>query len=328
MASVRRSRWLGRTRSRISCVPGSLKGMRPSWTDSSTDRCLSTPMTSMPWSAKERASGSPIRPSPTIAALRVIEVRLPAALAEVLPSEREHEARVVVQVAREESPRLLRDAVRPLEPAVLHPRRGLRDATRVEVEGGADSTHDRHLEALADVRHPLLLLRHADADPEHVRLRLVDLLDQRVLFLGGQRTEGWGVAADDLDALVALAQPQRELHEVALVAAAVEPDAVALGCAALRVAAHELGAVDAVGKVLAKAVRGPDQRHAVRHGQRGPEQRLAHLLVALGDHDGVDCNGADIARLAAGDHAVHDVHRLLVVGHGDREAEDLASPNI
>src|SRR3954469_6394274 len=271
MASVRRSRWLGRTRSRISCVPGSLKGMRPSATDSRTDGCLSTPMTSMPWSAKERASGSPIRPSPTIAALHVIGVRLPAALAEVLPSEREHEARVVVEVAREESPRLLRDAVRPLEPAVLHPRRGLRDATRVEVERGADSAHDRHLEALANVRHPLLLLRDADADPEHVRLRLVDLLDQRVLFLLGERAEGGCVAADDLDAVVALAQAQGELHEVALVAAAVEPDLVPLGRTALAVAAHELGAVDAVRKVLAEHVGRPDKWHAIRHDQARPE---------------------------------------------------------
>jgi hypothetical protein len=42
----------------------------------------------------------------------------------------------------------------------------------------------------------------------------------------------------------------------------------------------------------------------------------------------VDSNRADVAALAPGDHAVHHVHRLLVVGHRDRDAEDVARVHI
>ena len=42
-----------------------------------------------------------------------------------------------------------------------------------------------------------------------------------------------------------------------------------------------------------------------------PSSAALHLGVALGDHHRVDGDGADVAALAPGDHAVHDVHRLL-----------------
>ena len=53
-----------RTRSRTSWAPSSLKGMRPSASAARRSGSLSMPMTSSPRSAKERASGSPTRPSP------------------------------------------------------------------------------------------------------------------------------------------------------------------------------------------------------------------------------------------------------------------------
>src|SRR5690349_8029876 len=129
--------------------------MRPSDRVASRALSLSTPITSAPRSANESASGSPIRPSPTMAALCVMGWRLPAALAQELAREREHEARVVVDVARQQPARLLRDPVGPLEAAVLHPRGRLRDAAGVEVERGADGAHDGHVELLAHARHPL-----------------------------------------------------------------------------------------------------------------------------------------------------------------------------
>src|SRR3954452_11711906 len=54
--------------------------------------------------------------------------RHPAAaqpLARELPGEREHERRVIGEVARQKPARLLRDPVDPLEPPLLHPRRRL-----------------------------------------------------------------------------------------------------------------------------------------------------------------------------------------------------------
>ena len=146
--------------------------------------------------------------------------------------------------------------------------------------------------------------------------------------LGREVAERGRVAADDLDARVVAAKVERQLGERALVAAAVEPHAVALLGAAARVAAHQLRPVDAVGKVLAEQVRGPYERHAVRDGQRRAEQRGAHLRVALGDGHGVHGHGADVAALAAGDHPVHHVHRVAVGGHRERDAEHLARADL
>ena len=115
--------------------------------------------------------------------------------------------------------------------------------------------------------------------------------------------EGRRVAADDLDAGVAPAQDQRELHERALVAAAVEPDAVAALGAAVVVAQHQLGAVDAV-----VAARSPSRLAAHTSGmpsgthQRGAAERRAHLGVVVRHHHRVDRRGADVAALAAVDH--------------------------
>src|SRR2546428_4120316 len=116
--------------------------MRPAPTCSSTRGSRSTPMTSRPRSAKESAKGRPIRPSPTIATRAGMTARLAgvagrfaaAALAQELPPEGRHEARVVVEVAREEPSRLLGNSVGPLETALLHPLRRLGDPPAVEVE--------------------------------------------------------------------------------------------------------------------------------------------------------------------------------------------------
>src|SRR3954469_11542023 len=191
-----------RTRSSSSWVPRSWKGMRPAPTDSSTEGTRSTPMTLSPRSANDSARGSPTRPSPTTATVAVIRASLRSArraLAQQLAGEAGQELRVEVEVARQQPARLLGDAVGPLEAALLHPARRLGDAAGVEVERGAYAAHHRHLEPLAHPRHPLLLLGHADADPQHVGPVAVDLLDDRVLLLLAQRAEGGRVAAHDLD---------------------------------------------------------------------------------------------------------------------------------
>ena len=113
---------------------------------------------------------------------------------------------------------------------------------------------------------------------------------------------------------MALAKVERELHERALVAAAVEPDAVAALGAAVVVAEHQLGAVDAVVEVPAEHVRRPDDRHAVGQDERGAPERLAHLGIVVADRQGVHRHGAHVTALAALDHGVHRVDRLAVVG--------------
>src|SRR3954451_18612870 len=255
-----------RTRSSSSWVPRSWNGIWPAATDSSTDGTRSTPMTLRPRSANDSASGSPTRPRPTTATVAVTGRSLrggPAPLAKELTREAGQELGIEVEVARQQAARLLGDPVGPLEAALLHPARGLGDAAGVEVEGGAYAAHHRHVEALAHAGHPLLLLRHADAHPEHIRAGGVDLLDDRVLLVRAEGPERGRVAAHDLEAGVAAAHAERELHQRALVAPAVEPHPVALLHAAAVVAEHQLGPVDTVRKVLSQEVRGPHERHPV-----------------------------------------------------------------
>src|SRR3954452_24129335 len=169
-----------------SCVPVSWNGMRESRIDSSTRGSLSMPMTSRPRSANDSASGSPTRPRPTTATVVDMAGTLGGSAeqlrAEQLAREGEQKRRVVVEVARQQAARLLGDPVGPLEPALLHPGGCLRDPARVEADPPPHRRHDRHLHALAHPRHPLLLLRHPDPDPEDVRAVALDPLDHVVLL--------------------------------------------------------------------------------------------------------------------------------------------------
>jgi hypothetical protein len=244
-------------------------------------------------------------------------------MAQPLPDEPRHEERVVPRIPLPQPARLVCQSVHPLEPDALHPVRRLRHEAGVEVERGADTDEHRRFQTIPHRGHPLLLLGHADPDPDDVGLGLVDLLDDRALLLVGERAVGRGVAADDLHARVLAAQVQCELDERALVAPAVEEDPRAGEGRALAVALHQLGSVDARGEVVAERVHRPDQRLAVRNRQVGVHDGIAQLGVLLADHDGVHGRDADVAALLGRDRRVHPVHRALVVGQRQRDAQHL-----
>src|SRR5262245_57512284 len=161
---VSSSRPASMTRPSSSWVPVSENGIWRAASWSSTGCWRSTPIVRSPRSANDSARGRPTRPRPMTATLASIRGSLRAP-AQVLVRKRQHEARVEVEVAREQATRLLGDPVDPLEPALLHPGRRLRDSPGVEVERGAHGAHDGHVQALAHARHPLLLLGHADTHP-------------------------------------------------------------------------------------------------------------------------------------------------------------------
>ena len=177
-----RSRPVGSTRSSSSCVPVSWNGIRPSPTSSSTrgSRSMPTHVDAAVGEGEGQRQADPAEPDDRDACRHRGETSALSGTwcrprAHELPAEGGQEARVVVEVARQQPARLLRDPVGPLEPALLHPRRRLRDAPGVEVERGAHGAHHRHLEPVAHARHPLLLARHADAHPQHVGAVGVDL---------------------------------------------------------------------------------------------------------------------------------------------------------
>ena len=149
----------------------------------------STPITSSPRSANDSASGRPTRPRPTTATLAAMRRQSTsgAYARQVLARERQHEARVVVEVARQQPARLLRDPVDPLEPALLHPRAAPCETRPAWKSKAAPTPHITGTSSRSRMRAiHFSCLGTPMPDPEHVRARLVDLLDERVLLLVGR----------------------------------------------------------------------------------------------------------------------------------------------
>src|ERR1039458_10775291 len=106
---------------------------------------------------------------------------------------------------------------------------------------------------------------------------------------------GWRITADDLDAGIALAQVKGELHQRSLVAPPVEVEALAgLGRAGAG-ARHQLRSVYAARQRVPERVDRPNQRSAVRHAERGTQQRRPQLRVLGRSHHGMDAADADVA---------------------------------
>ena len=63
-----------------------------------------------------------------------------------------------------------------------HPHRRLALRPGQEVECRADADHDRRVDARAVFRHPPLLFRCAQPDPDDVRPRGVDRIDDRAVL--------------------------------------------------------------------------------------------------------------------------------------------------
>src|SRR4051794_34222455 len=245
-----------------------------------------------------------------------------APVLEQLPGEPEHEARVVDQVPPPEAARLLDEPERPLEPDALERAWRLALEAGVEVEGGADTDQHRRYEALAHGEHELLLEGDAEADPDHVGRRGVELAGDRVGLVAAQLAEGTRAGADDAQARVAPRELGAQRLERRLAAAVQEEGLAGAGGAPARLL-HQVGAVDAAREVLAEQVHGPYERLAVGDREVGGEHRPAQLGVLLGHHDGMDGRDTDVRAPARGDRGVDPVQRPRVVRHRQRDPEDL-----
>ncbi len=57
------------------------------------------------------------------------------------------------------------------------------------VEGGADSDHPWSVDAPHMLLDPGFLFRQPEADPDDVRLRCIDSIDDALIFFGAERLE-------------------------------------------------------------------------------------------------------------------------------------------
>src|SRR5947209_8359897 len=136
------------------------------------------------------------------------------------------ELRVVAEVAPPEAAWLLSQAIGPFESRLLDPARGLRNQSGVKIERRADPDEHRRAQLRPHAGHPLLLLGHAYSRPHDISPRVVDLLDHGGLLFRGEGTVRRGVTADDPHAGETPAEIEGKLHQRALIASAVEVEAV------------------------------------------------------------------------------------------------------
>ena len=151
----------------------------------------------------------------------------------------------------------------------------------MEVERGADADEHAARQPRAHRGHPLLLLRDADPDPHDLGAGPLDVGDDVDRLGLRERAERRCVAADDLQARVAEPQVAGELHERAVVAAAVQVHAPAGARCPLAGAIHQVGAVHAVVDLVAECLERPHQRLAVGNDEVGAENGRAQLGIVL-----------------------------------------------
>ncbi len=133
------------------------------------------------------------------------------------------------------------------------------------------------------------------------------------------------MAADDAQAGEALAEAMGEQLERGGGAPAVEVDGGAVAGGARAEGGHQVGPIDAGGAGVAEQAQGPHERHPVGHGERGAECGGERGGFLAGAHHEVDGGGGEVPARAGGDHVVHPVEDLPVVGDRERDAEDLCA---
>src|SRR5580704_1652108 len=98
--------------------------------------------------------------------------------AEIVANYQENEFAAVHQITPPKPARLVDKAKKPFKAVLAHPYGRLLCASRVNIERGADANHHGHVDAVAMVKHPALLLRRAEANPKNVGARGVDLRNE------------------------------------------------------------------------------------------------------------------------------------------------------
>src|SRR5262245_61701929 len=81
---------------------------------------------------------------------------------------------IVDEIAMGEPPRLGEQTKKPLDARTLHPDRSPRLIARQKVKGCTDTDQCRSIDSSDVLRHPFLLFRHSEPDPDEIRPRLVD----------------------------------------------------------------------------------------------------------------------------------------------------------
>ena len=192
----------------------------------------------------------------------------------------------------------------------------------MEGERGADGDENGRLEERAHVRHPEILFRGSEPDPDHVRARGVDPGGRFASLVFRERTEGRDFGAADPQAGEPCEHVFAQAARGLFVRPAVEIVAQAGGAAGVQHVEHDVRSVAAVHGQVRGAAAEEHEGHAVaeRHRRRARDGGEARVVAAL--EDGVDREDADVAALAGAGHADDFRDGLRAAASGERDVED------
>ena len=201
----------------------------------------------------------------------------------------------------------------------------------MEVERGADADQHRRLKPGPHPLHPELLPRLAGADPDDLRAGTVDLLNRPEILLGSRFAKRrrraradmrWRVSADDLETREARPQRERQSDERGLAAPSIEVHPGTASRRPLTAGKHQVGTIDPRAD-LAVAIQAkcPDERLAVRHDERSPQNRAADRAVVLGEHDEVHSGRRHVTGDPTPHGVVDPVQDRVVAAQSKRNSE-------
>ena len=184
--------------------------------------------------------------------------------------------------------------MQPLQACTLDPVGSIFDAAGMEVECGAYAEHQSGLNQRQQAHHESLLLGSADAYPEDLGVQYLYSRRNGLFFFESEIAEGWSVGSNNASPRETLREAGAEFLDDSFFATVKEVSAVG----ELRPAKdfqHKIGTGDALHLSEALPAPQPHSRHSVRHGKRGPSVNLSKPWIALGFHDSVDTDHADVA---------------------------------
>lgn len=196
----------------------------------------------------------------------------------------------------------------------------------MKVERCPDTDQHRSVEA-ANVRmHPSLLLRGAESDPHDIRIRLIDLLHDGLVFLCAEGAERRGVGAGDYEARKAAAKPVRQALSDAL-RSTVEEMPIPPDARPLAAGQHEIRPVHPFDVTLTTQPAEPNQWHAIGRHEPSTIVNPAEPLIPVALHDPVHPGDADVVLLPPSDPVIDNLERPSSVDSAYPDTEDVDSLN-
>src|SRR6185437_5654882 len=180
--------------------------------------------------------------------------------------------------------RLARQPECPFETIPLHPQRRLPFRAGHEIKCRADADEHRRMDPADMVRHPPLLLRRSQSDPDDVRARCTDLVEDCLVLQAPCGAITRARRAAYLDAGYFSGERAFQLLRDAL-AAAIEIVAISACNPVMAKVSKQIRPIDSGDTGMPKKPAEPDQRHAVRRHKPGIVENPTKARILVPFHN-------------------------------------------